>query len=273
MNMLNGRTVFVCGVASEKSIATAIVRAMHAAGAKVIIGCVPSLERRVTKIAAELPGVKVVTFDVRNDGDIARAAEKVGHEFGGRLDALVHSIAYADIADLGGEFISVSRQGWHTALDVSAYSLVALTKALRPMLKASGSGSVMTLTFIGSRFIAPGYNMMGVAKAALEATVRYLAYDLGPEGVRVNAISAGPVETPSSMVVEDLQRARRDVRECSPLLRNVEATDVARTAVYLASDFSSGVTGEIIHVDSGIHALVPAAHEHRATQSATPVQG
>lgn len=267
MSVLLGKTVWVCGIANEKSIAAAIAKAMHAAGAKVILGCMPSLVRRVQRIAAEIGNAPVVTLDVRDDQSIAAAVEKVSAECGGKLDALVHSIAYADIADLGGEFIVVSRQGWQTAMDISAYSLVALSRAARPLLKASGSASVITITFIGSRGVAPGYNVMGVAKAALEATTRYLAYDLGPEGTRVNAISAGPVETPSSMVIEDFQVSRNRVASHAPLLRNVEATDVAGTAVYLASGLSSGITGSVISVDAGIHALVPACHTHRAFRS------
>lgn len=264
MSVLKDKTVWVCGVANDKSIASAIARAAHEAGARVILGCLPSLVRRVQRLAAELGDAPVVTLDVRKDEDIAAAAAQVGERCGGRLDALVHSIAYADINDLGGEFVGVSRTGWQTAMDISAYSLVALTRAARPLLKAAGGGSVVTITFIGSRYVAPGYNVMGVAKAALEASVRYLAYDLGPEGTRVNAVSAGPVETPSSMVIEDFDHSRRVVTDASPLQRNVEAVDVARTVVYLASGLSSGVTGEVIHVDAGIHAVVPAAPAHRA---------
>jgi len=265
VNILQGKTVWVCGIANEKSIASAIARSMHEAGAQVILGCLPSLVRRVQRLAAELGNAPVLTLDVRKDEDIAAATARVGELCNGRLDALVHSIAYADINDLGGEFSVVSREGWHAALDISAYSLVALTRNARPFLKAAGGGSVMTITFIGSRYVAPGYNMMGVAKAALEAGVRYLAYDLGPEGIRVNAISAGPIETPSSMVIEDFEHSRRVVASAAPLQRNVEASDVARTAVYLACALSSGVTGEIIHVDAGIHSVVPAGTAHRAS--------
>ncbi len=267
MNILSGKTVLVCGIANDKSIASAIARAMFAEGARVILGCMPSLVRRVSRLATDIGNAPVVTFDARNDAEIAQAMEKVSAECGGRLDALVHSIAYADINDLGGEFIGVSRGGWQLALDVSAYSLVALSRAARPLLKASGNGSIITITFIGGRCVAPGYNMMGVAKAALEASMRYLAYDLGPEGIRVNAISAGPVETPSSMVVEDLQFARNEVLSISPLQRNVEQEDVAKTAVYLGSDLSAGVTGAIVPVDSGTHMLIPGSREHRARRS------
>ncbi|HEY8240048.1 MAG TPA: SDR family oxidoreductase, partial [Kiritimatiellia bacterium] len=180
------------------------------------------------------------------------------------LDILVHSIAYAELTDLGGEFIGVNRQGWNTAMEISAYSLVALSRAARPLMKAAGGGSILTVTFIGSRGVAPGYNVMGVAKAALEASVRYLAYDLGPEGIRVNAISAGPVETPSSMVVEDFKNSRDIVSRSAPLLRNVEAEDVAQSALWLASDLSSGVTGAILPVDAGMHSLIPGVPAHRA---------
>ncbi|MFH0907938.1 MAG: SDR family oxidoreductase [bacterium] len=262
--LLEQKTALICGVASEKSIAWAVVRTLHEHGARIAMACMPSLERRVTRLAETVGGALVIPCDVRNDDDITRAADRAAEFGGGRLDVLVHSVAYAELDDLGGEFVVVSRKGWQTALDISAYSLVAFSRAARPHMKAAGKGSIFTMTFLGSRFVTPGYNIMGVAKAALEASVRYLAYDLGPDGIRVNAISPGPVETPSSMVIEDFRASRDVVATCTPLLRNVEAEDVAGTALYLASDLSSGVTGAILPVDAGLHVLVPAAKRHRA---------
>jgi enoyl-[acyl-carrier protein] reductase I len=176
---------------------------------------------------------------------------------------LVHSIAFADLQDLGGEFIGVSRSGWNLALEVSAYSLIALARSVRPRMRDTGGGSLITLTFFGAIKVFPGYNIMGVAKAALDASVRYLAYDLGPDGIRVNAISAGPIRTPSSMCIEGIDTALERTATCSPLLRNVTQDHLGAAAVYLASDLSAATTGGILHVDSGMNILGPAVSPHR----------
>jgi enoyl-[acyl-carrier protein] reductase I len=202
---------------------------------------------------------------VRNDRDVISACDQVASAFGEELDILVHAIAYANIEDLEGEFIKVSKSGWQLALDVSGYSLVEFARCVRPLMNAAGGGSIMTLTY-GDGRVHPGYNIMGVAKAALEVAVRYLAYDLGPENIRVNAIFSSPIKTTSSLLVENFDVAMDKMEECSPLLRNVTVDEVSKTAVYLASHLSSGVTGGLIKVDAGITIMSPATVSHRRLQ-------
>lgn len=231
--------------------------------------CVEPARRRVAKLAGQLGTDRIISCNVTDDADIARAAAELGQVFDGRLDIMVHSIAYARLEDLGGEFISVSREGWQLALDVSAYSLVALSRAVRPLMIASGGGSIMALTFDGGQRTVPGYNVMGVAKAALECSVRYLAYDLGPDKIRVNAISPGPIETSSSQVVDGFNNSLKNVLTHSPLLECVSPDDVGNAAVFFGSDLSRRITGTVTYVDSGCASLTPAATRHpRAAQPA-----
>ncbi len=232
-----------------------MARALHAQGANLAFTCVENNVRRLKKLAPQVNSDIIVPCDVRSDEDIENAFNTVGNAFSGRLDILVHAIAYAHIDDLGGEFIHISREGWNLALEISAFSLVAMARRARPLMNAAGGGSIFALTFVGGKRVVPGYNIMGVAKAALDMSVRYLAYDLGPENIRVNAISAGPISTPSSLAVEDFGSALRLVENTSPLLRNITLEDLGGTAVYLASDLSRSVTGETIYVDSGIYIL------------------
>ena len=182
------------------------------------------------------------------DGQIEAAAELVKEKWGG-VDILVHSVAYANREDLKDDFLHTTRAGFHLALDISAYSLLGICRAFAPLMNEGGS--VMAMTYYGSTKIVPGYNVMGVAKAALEASVRYLSYDLGAKGVRVNAISAGPVKTLAASAVSGLKSVFSKVEETAPLHRNIETTDVGGTAVYLASDLASAVTGQVLFVDSG----------------------
>ncbi|MFH0996534.1 MAG: SDR family oxidoreductase [Pseudomonadota bacterium] len=263
MGLLDGKNALVCGVTNKSSIGWGIAKALHAQGARLAFTCVETNVRRLKRF---VPGVDtdiIIPCDVLKDEDIESAAEILQNAFQGRLDILVHSIAHADISDLGSEFIQVSRSGWNLALEAGAYSLVALSRAFRPMLTASGCGSIITLTFVGGRNVVPGYNIMGIAKSALNMSVKYLAYDLGPDRIRVNAISAGPITTFSSMAVENFDTALQLVQTHSPLLRNISQEDLGGTAVYLASDLSRAVTGEILSVDSGMHLLAPTAIAHR----------
>lgn len=253
--LLDGKRAVVCGVANAKSIAWGIAQALHRHGAQVALTCVESTRRRVTKLAEELGTDRVFTCDVTSDADIQRALSDVGRAFEGKLDILVHSIATARLEELGGEFVNVSRDGWRLALEVSAFSLVALARAARPLLMASESGSVMTLTFAGGNRVVPGYNIMGVAKAALECSVRYLAYDLGPDRIRVNAISPGPIPTMSSVVVDRFDESLEKVRTHAPLLECVTPDDVGDAAVFLGSDLSRRITGTVMYVDSGLDCL------------------
>lgn len=245
--------MLVTGVANRWSIATGIARAMHAHGARLcFIYQGERVEDEVRKLAAELGGGPCWPCDVTSDDDLRRLAEDVKREVGG-LDALVHSIAFVNKEDLAGKVYDTSRSGFSLALDISSYSLIALVSALRTGL-ADGA-SVMALTYYGSTSIVPNYNIAGIAKAALESIVRYLAYDLGERGIRVNAISAGPIKTASSRQVKGFSSMLDAVGAAAPLHRNVTADDVGNTAVYLASDLSKAITADIHFVDAGYHAM------------------
>jgi enoyl-[acyl-carrier protein] reductase I len=251
MGLLEGRNALVFGVANDHSIAWGIAQALHAEGAEVGFSSVESLiDKRVRPLAATLGSTFVEPCDVQSDEDIARVFERwsATHD---RLDILVHALAFAKREDLSGGFVDTSRDGFALAMDVSAFSLVALTRAARPLLHAGSS--VMTLTYYGSEKVVANYNVMGVAKAALEASVRYLAADLGPDGVRVNAISAGPVRTLAASGIAGFKRMYGGFDDIAPLRANITIEDVGRSAVYLASDLSSAVTGEILYVDGGFN--------------------
>jgi enoyl-[acyl-carrier protein] reductase I len=263
MGLLDGKKALVCGVTNKSSIGWGIAKALHAQGARLAFTCVETNVRRLKRLVPALDSDIVIPCNVLKDEDIESAAEALQNAFQGRLDILVHSIAYCDISDLGSEFIQVSRSGWNLALEASAYSLVALCRAFRPMMTAAGCGSIITLTFVGGKNVVPGYNIMGIAKSALNMSVKYLAYDLGPDRIRVNGISAGPITTFSSMAVENFETGLQLVQTHSPLLRNICQEDLGGAAVYLASELSSAVTGEIISVDSGMHVLAPPAIAHR----------
>jgi enoyl-[acyl-carrier protein] reductase I len=263
MGLLEGKKALVCGVTNKSSIGWGIAKALHAEGAKLAFTCVETNIRRLKRLVPGVDSDIVIPCDVLKDENIATAAEILQKAFQGSLDILVHSIAYSNIADLGNEFIQVSRSGWNLALEASAYSLVALSRAFRPMMAASGCGSIITLTFVGGSHVVPGYNIMGIAKSALNMSVKYLAYDLGPDRIRVNAIAAGPITTFSSMAVENFDTSLQVVETHSPLLRNITQEDLGGTAVYLASDLSSAVTGEILSVASGMNILAAPAAVHR----------
>lgn len=253
MNLLHGKTALVFGVANDHSIAWGIARAFHAQGARLAFSyAAPELERRVRPLAESVGATFVEPCDVARDEAIealfARAAAELK-----TVDILVHAIAFANRDELTGPFYNTSRAGFHLALDISAYSLTALTRAARPLMPAGGS--IMTLTYYGAQKAVPHYNVMGVAKAALEASVRYLAADLGPQGIRVNAISAGPVRTLAAAGVAGFKRMYREFAELAPLRRHVTIDDVGGAAVWLASDLSAAVTGEVLFVDSGYNIL------------------
>jgi enoyl-[acyl-carrier protein] reductase I len=249
MGLLDGKTALIFGVANDHSIAWGIAEALHAEGAEVGFSSVESLiERRVRPLAASIGSTFVEACDVQSDEQIAHVFARWG-ETHDSLDILVHALAYARREDLEGSFVDTSRDGFALALDVSAYSLVALTHAARPHL---GRGSsVIALSYLGAERVVDNYNVMGVAKAALEASVRYLAADLGPDGIRVNAISAGPVRTLAASGIAGFKKIYRGFAEVAPLRANITPEDVGKSAVYLASDLSSAVTGETLYVDGG----------------------
>lgn len=251
---LEGKCYLIMGVANQRSIAWAIARAFATAGAKLIFSYQDERfkEKVASLIGKDLPGSLLLPCNAASDGEIARLAAEVKDKCG-TLHGLVHSIAYARKEELASRYLETSREGFSLAQDISAYSLTAVTQHLSPLMTAGGS--ILTLTFQGSRRVVPNYNVMGVAKAALEASVRYLAYDLGPLGIRVNAISAGPIRTLSAKGVKDFSLMLQNVAEKAPMRRLVNASEVAGAALFLASELSSGITGEIIHVDGGYHIM------------------
>ena len=257
MGMLDGRKALIFGVANDHSIAWGIAQALHREGALVGFSSVESLiEKRVRPLAESIGSDFVEPCDVQDDAHIAHVMD-LWKERHGSIDILVHALAFARREDLDGQFLDTSREGFALALDVSAYSLVALAKAARPLM--SSGGSIITLTYYGAEKVVANYNVMGVAKAALEACVRYLAVDLGPSGIRVNAISAGPVRTLAASGVSGFKTLHRMFRDIAPMRQAITIEDVGDTALYLAADLSRNVTGEVIYVDGGYNIIgVPA---------------
>jgi len=253
MGLLEGKTALVFGVANKYSFAWHIAQALAAEGADLGFSySMDKLERRVRPLAESLNAKFVGRCDVTQDHDIHTIFEQAA-EVLGKVDMLVHSIAYAEMDDLNDQFVNTSRAGFHTAMDISVYSLVALARAARPFMREGGS--MIALSYYGAEKVVPRYNVMGVAKAALEATVRYLTADLGQEGIRVNTISAGPIKTLSAGAFKGFRDMVHFVEERAPLGRNITAEEVGKTALYLLSDLSSGVTGQTLYVDAGYSIL------------------
>ncbi len=253
MSALTGKQGLIVGVANKRSISWAIAQAAAAAGARLALTYpTERLEENVRELAATLDNAIVAPCDVTNDDQIIALASTIEREFGG-LDFLVHGAAFAPQAELSEPFVKTTREGFRIALDVSAYSLIGLTRVAAPLMKTRGGGSVLTLTYLGSQRVFTNYNVMGVAKAALEASVRYLASDLGPDNIRVNAISAGPIKTLAASGIKGFSGIRDVYAERAPLRRNVELGEVADTATFLLSSASRAITGEIVMVDSGYH--------------------
>ena len=247
-HLLEGKTALILGVANKWSIAYAIAQAFRREGAKLLLTYQGErVKETVTELGAELGAAAIFECDVSKDEDLARLPEAIAPH--GRLDVMVHSIAFANREDLSRPFVETSRAGYLLAQDVSAYSMVAVARATAPLMTAGGS--MMTLSFLGATRVLTNYNVMGVAKAALEASVRYLASELGANGIRVNAISAGPVKTTSARGVKDLSKMMEAVAARAPFRRNCEPAEVADTAVFLASDLGRGVTGNTLFVDAG----------------------
>ena len=253
MTSMQGRTAVVFGVANKRSIAWAIAQKLAAAGAQLAITYQNDrLELEARELISELPGAESFRCDVSQDGEIAQLFATL-HQRYGTLNTLVHSVAFAPAEDMKNGFLQTSREGFRIAHDVSVYSLIALSRAAAPLM--TNGGSIITLTYYGAEKVVPNYNVMGVAKAALEATVRYLSYDLGKQKIRVNAISAGPIKTLAARGVSGLGEMLKTQAERSPLQRNIEVGEVGNTAVFLASDMASGITGETIYVDCGYNIM------------------
>ena len=252
----DGKRALVLGVANRRSIAWAIARRLGDEGAELAFTFQGErIEKAVRELAGTVASPLVTSCDVRSDDDVERVVREVGEAFDGGLDVLVHSVAFAAAEDLEGRFTDTPRDRFWLALDVSAYSLVALARACEPLMEARGGGSVLTMTYLGGERAVPHYNVMGVAKAALDASVRYLAWDLGRKNVRVNAISAGPVRTLAARSIHGFPSMEAIVEERAPLHRHISAEDVGAAAAYLLSDDARNVTGTTLYVDSGYHAM------------------
>jgi enoyl-[acyl-carrier protein] reductase I len=253
MGLLEGKTGLIFGLANERSIAWGITQAMHREGAEIGISYAgEALERRVRPLADQIECKWVEECDVTNDDAISSIQEKAAKQFG-QIDVLVHSIAFAGRDELSGPYYNTTRDGFKTAMDISVYSFVAMARAFRPVMRAGGS--MLCMTYYGSVKVAPHYNVMGVAKAALESSTRYLAYDLGPEKIRVNAISAGPIRTLAAAGVGGFRDMYKHFADVSPLRENVTIEDVGNAAVFLASDLARRITGEVLYVDSGFNVV------------------
>jgi enoyl-[acyl-carrier protein] reductase I len=253
MGLLEGKNALVFGLANERSIAWGITQAFQREGANLGISYAGEmLERRVKPLAEKVGCQWVEQCDVTRDEEINATAKKAGQHFG-KIDVLVHSIAFAGREELSGPFYNTSREGFRNALDISVFSFIALTRAFLPLMNPGAS--VISLTYYGSVKVAPHYNVMGVAKAALESSTRYLAYDLGPQRIRVNAISAGPIRTLAAAGVGGFRDMYKHFADMSPMRENITIEDVGNSAVFLASDLSAKITGEVLYVDSGFNIM------------------
>jgi len=251
-----GKRGLVLGVANRRSIAWAIAKRLADAGAQLAFTYQGErIEKGVRELAEIVSSPLVTECDVRSDKDVARVFSEVGEAFDGGLDLLVHSVAFAAAEDLEGRFTDTPRDRFWMALDVSAYSLVSCARAAEPLMAARGGGSIVTMTYLGGERAVPHYNVMGVAKATLDASMRYLAWDLGQKNIRVNAISAGPVRTLAARSIAGFPTVEAIVEERSPLHRHIDADDVGAAAAYLLSDDARNVTGTTLYVDSGYHAM------------------
>jgi enoyl-[acyl-carrier protein] reductase I len=255
MTALAGKVGLIVGIANKRSLSWAIAQSASSAGATLVLTYQARFEEHVNELAETLsPKPLVLPLDVQNETEIHDVFARIQQQHDG-LDFLVHGVAFANREDITGAFVQTSREGFKLALDISAYSLIALARGAQPLMEARGGGSILTLSYLGSQRVFTNYNVMGVAKAALEACVRYLAADLGAMNIRVNAISAGPVKTLASAGIGGFSTILNIVRERAPLKRTIESSEVGDAAVFLLSNASRGVTGEVLMVDAGYHAV------------------
>jgi enoyl-[acyl-carrier protein] reductase I len=255
MGFLKGKRALIVGLASNRSIAYGIAKAFHEQGAELAFTYQnEKLQSRVENMAAEFNSSLCFPCDVANDQDIQAVFEYLGSHWD-KLDTLIHSVAFAPADQINGDFVDgANREGFRIAHDISVYSLVGLAKAALPLMQGT-QGSILTLSYYGAEKAVPNYNVMGIAKASLEATVRYLAASLGPRGLRVNAISAGPIRTLAAAGIKDFRKMHSTYANTTPLKRNVSAEEVGNAAAFLCSDLASGITAEVVHVDAGYHAV------------------
>lgn len=251
-NLLQGKRGIIFGVANKRSLAWAIAQAAHREGAEIALTYQSErLKENVEELAPEVGAKVLLQCEATQEADLTRVFDTLDKEWGS-LDFMVHAIAFAKSEELSGEYMKATQDGFALALNVSAYTLTAMARAARPLMaKAQNGASIVTLTYLGGERVMPGYNVMGVAKAALDMSVRYLASDLGPQNIRVNAVSAGPVNTLAARGIHGFSEILKVVRERAPLKRNIEAAEVGNSAVFLLSGLSSGITGEVLHVDAG----------------------
>lgn len=253
---LSGKHGVILGVANDRSIAWQIAQATHRAGARLALNYQNErFEEDVRKLAGQIPESLCMGCDLMRDDQIDHFFEHIEEQFEGKLDFLVHSVAFAKRQDLQGRFIDTPRDGFNVAMEVSVHSLVAATRRAFPLMQKVGGGSVMTMSYLGGQRVMRNYNVMGVAKAALEAAARYLAADLGPEGTRVNILSPGPVRTVAASGISGFKGMLRHAETHSALKRNINPEEVGQAAVFLASDAASGITGQTLYVDAGYHIM------------------
>jgi enoyl-[acyl-carrier protein] reductase I len=256
VSRFEGKTGLVLGVANRRSIAWAIARQLAEDGAQLAFTFQGErIEKNVRELADSVGSPLIAPCDVRSDEDLERVFAEVAETFDGKLDLLVHSVAFADARDLEGRFTDTPRERFWLALDVSAYSLVACARLAEPLMEAAGGGAIMTMTYLGGERAVPHYNVMGVAKATLDSSLRYLAWDLGPKNIRVNAVSAGPVRTLAARSIAGFPTMEAIVEERAPLHRPIAAEDVGAAGAFLLSDEAANITGTTLYVDSGYHAM------------------
>lgn len=254
MGVLEGKTAFIFGVANHNSVAWAIAQKFAEAGARLAFTYQERMEQNVRRLTASMSDTLVIPCDVQSDEELDAAFAQVDKAFGG-LDILIHSVAFAPTDDLKGRIAHISRQGFTTALDISAYSLIAMARRAEPLMERRGGGSIIAMTYLGSERVVPQYNLMGIAKAALESSIRYLAWDLGPHNIRVNGISAGPMRTLSARGVGNINDMFALVDEVAPLRRNIDQGDVGDLATFLCSPTARNLTGDSFHIDAGFHIM------------------
>jgi enoyl-[acyl-carrier protein] reductase I len=254
MPVLEGKKALIFGVANHRSIAWAIAQSLAGEGAQLVLTYQERMEKYVRDLAEKIPGTQAIPCDVQDDAQLDAAFAKTGEILGGELDILIHSVAFAPASELENPFLETTRAGFQTALDISTYSLIAMAKRAKPLMQARG-GSILALTYMASERVMPKYNVMAVAKAGLECSVRYLAYELGEHNIRVNAISAGPLNTLAARGISGFTGFREQTANVAPLRRNIEQSEVGDTALFLSSNLSRGITGEIMFVDAGFNVM------------------
>ncbi len=255
MPLLEGKKALIAGIANHRSIGWAMAQALAREGAQLVFTYQERMEKYVKELAEKIPGTPTILCDVQDDTQIDSAFAQTGELFDGKLDIFIHSVAFAPPQELENPFIDTTRAGFHTALDISAYSLIAMARRAMPLMHANGGGSIITMTYMASERVMPKYNVMAVAKAALECSVRYLAFEMGEFNIRVNAISAGPLNTLAARGVSGFTNFRSHVETAAPLRRNIEQSDVGDAALFLCSPLARSITGEILFVDAGYNIM------------------